>query len=304
MIKSITVTNHLGESIKLELGFPEKSGFLIQEITGLGPCLATINSTELATSDGATFNSARVGTRNIVLSLKFLFKPTVEHVRQLSYKYFPIKKRVRLLIETDNRLAETYGYVESNEPSIFSDSSGTQISIICHDPYFYSAGPDGQTVTVFNGLNPTFEFPWSNESLVDPMLNMGTLEYKTAQTVYYRGDAEVGMIITMQALDVVEHVTITKAETRETFKIDTDKLTAMTGHPIIQGDEIVISTIRNDKYVRLLRNGEVINILNAITRDSTWFRLSQGDNAFSYAAEFGLSKLMFRIENQTVYQGV
>ena len=50
MIKSVTVTNYLGESIKLELGFPEKSGFLIQSIDGLGPPKADIHKTEVATN--------------------------------------------------------------------------------------------------------------------------------------------------------------------------------------------------------------------------------------------------------------
>jgi len=53
MINSITVTNHLDESVKLELRFPEKSGFLVQGVTGLGPSKANINSTELSTTDGS-----------------------------------------------------------------------------------------------------------------------------------------------------------------------------------------------------------------------------------------------------------
>jgi hypothetical protein len=68
MIKSVTVTNYLGESIKMELGFPEKSGFLIQNIDGLGPGKATINLTQFATSDGSLFNSAKLNERNIVFT--------------------------------------------------------------------------------------------------------------------------------------------------------------------------------------------------------------------------------------------
>ena len=95
MIKNVTVTNHLGESIKLNLRVPEKSGFLIQKISGLGPSKANINSTESATIDGSIYNSARVTSRNIVIELAFMFSPTVEDVRQRSYKYFPIKKELR-----------------------------------------------------------------------------------------------------------------------------------------------------------------------------------------------------------------
>jgi hypothetical protein len=131
MIKSITITNHLNESIKLELGFPERSGFLIQEISGLGPVKADINVSELSNIDGSIYNSARLPSRNIVFKLVLLESPTIEDTRQKSYKYFPIKKRVRLLIETTNRTAEIFGYVESNEPIIFSRQETTQISIVC-----------------------------------------------------------------------------------------------------------------------------------------------------------------------------
>jgi len=304
MIKSVTVTNPNGESLKLELRRPELSGFLIQEITGLGPCQATINSTELATNDGALFNSSRVASRNIVMTLRFLENPTIEITRQRSYKFFPIKKRINFLIETDERICEAWGYVESNEPNLFSSASGTQISIICPDPYFYSAGPDGQTLTVFNGLEPSFEFPFGNESLAGQILLMGVLQFKTEQTIYYSGDAEVGIVISLKALDVVQEITIYNTGSRETMFIDTDKIELLTGSGIIGGDEIVISTVKNDKYAVLVRNGTIVNILNCIDRDSDWFKLVHGDNIFAYGAVFGIASLTFRIVNQTVYEGV
>ena len=74
MIKSVKVINYLGESIKLELGAPEKSGLLIRSITGLGAGKANINSTDLSTGDGSVYNSSRVLPRNIVFSLVFLEK--------------------------------------------------------------------------------------------------------------------------------------------------------------------------------------------------------------------------------------
>ena len=37
MIKSVTVTNYLGESLKMELTNPYDSGIAITDITGIGP---------------------------------------------------------------------------------------------------------------------------------------------------------------------------------------------------------------------------------------------------------------------------
>ena len=148
MIKSVTITNYLGESVKIELadGDPEH-GMIIQNITGLGPPKANVNMTDLATMDGSLFNSARVEKRNIMIYMYFSFAPTIEDSRQRTYKYFPIKKPLKFIIETDNRLVETNGIVEINEPDIFSKDESNQISLVCDDPYFYSAG--GNNVTVF-----------------------------------------------------------------------------------------------------------------------------------------------------------
>lgn len=301
MIKSITVTNHLNESIKLELGFPERSGFLIQEISGLGPVKADINVSELSNIDGSIYNSARLPSRNIVFKLVLLESPTIEDTRQKSYKYFPIKKRVRLLFETTNRKAEIFGYVESNEPIIFSKQETTQISIVCPNPYFYS---EGKQITTFTGFEKVFSFPFSNESLSDKLLIIGNILKNQIQTVLYEGDSEIGFNIEIHAVGTAKHVMIYNTNTLENMKIDTDKLIALTGQPIIMGDSIFISTIKGDKSIQLLREGVYYNIINCLDRDATWMFLRKGDNVFAFDAEEGGANLYFRIINQVIYQGI
>lgn len=166
MIKKVTVINYLGESLEMPMDRPQLSGFAICSIGGLGPVKANVNVTELATDDGAVYNSARAETRNITLSLKFMDyigHGSAEDIRLLSYKYFPLKKPLTLIIETDNRIASITGYVESNEPDIFSADERTNISILCPDPWFYDADGDGNKETRFNGIENLFEFPVENE---------------------------------------------------------------------------------------------------------------------------------------------
>lgn len=304
MIKSITVTNYLGDSIKLELGRPEKSGFLIGSISGLGPSKANINTTEVSTNDGSLFNSARLNQRNIVF--EFIFVETIngesiEDVRQKSYKYFPLKKKLDLLIETDNRIAKTTGYVESNEPNIFSSREGTQISIICPDPNFYSAA---NNTTVFYGIEPVFEFPFSNESLTDPLITFGNIQLKTENVITYKGDTEIGVTIHIHAIGEVENITIYNTGTREIMRIDTVNLEALTGSGIVAGDDIIIKTQKGDKSITLIREGQYINILNCLGRETDWFTLAKGDNIFAFTAESGTTNLQFWIENKLIYEGV
>ena len=304
MIKSITVTNYLGDSIKLVLARPEESGFVVTSVTGLGSGKANINTTEIATTDGDLFNSARLQKRNIVISLKYLWKDSIEDVRQLSYKYFPIKKKLTLLIETDNRSAEIDGYTESNEPDIFSKEEGSDVSIVCPNPFFYSAGKDGINTTIFYGVEPLFEFPFSNESLYECLLEMGRIQNQTEKTIVYSGDAEIGVTIAIHAIGEARNITIYNTGTREIMRIDTDKLKAFTGSGIIPGDEIIICTVKGQKSITLLRNGKTTNILNCLDKNADWFQLAKGDNIFAYTVEEGRANLQFRIENRIVYEGV
>ena len=173
MINKVIITNYLGESITFELRAPEKTGLYIKSIEGLGPGKASINTTDIASDDGSIFNSARSEQRNIVLTLGCLqvngVTDSIETARQLTYKYFPKKKPLKFYILTDNRELEIQGYTESNEPDIFSEKETTQISIICPDPLFYSAGEDGTHSTTFNGVDFLFEFAFDNESVGVPV---------------------------------------------------------------------------------------------------------------------------------------
>ena len=304
MIKSVTITNHLGESIKLDLFNPEESGFIIKSIEGLGPVKANINFKELATNDGAIDNSARLSSRNIVISLQFMESPTIEETRLKSYKYFPIKRNIKFLIETDSRICETIGRVETNVPTIFSNAEGCQISILCSNPYFYSAGENGTNQTIFYGTEPLFEFPFSNESLTEDLIEFGSIENRTEGTIYYDGDAEIGITIQIHAVGEAEGLVIYNTKTREIMRINDDKLKSLMGSGIQAGDEITITTSRGEKGIYMLRSGVTTNILNSLEKPIKWFQLSKGDNTFSYTASAGLTNLQFRIENKVIYEGV
>ena len=160
MIRSVTVVNQLGEMLTMELRNPWRSGFNITNITGIGAPKGVINSTAVAPGDGDLFNSARADKRNIVFSISFVEIPTIEAARHLSYKMFPVKQMVTLIFEMDTRTAIISGWVESNEPDIFSQKEGCQISILCMDPYFYAIGEHIPQVTDLNSIEPMFEFPF------------------------------------------------------------------------------------------------------------------------------------------------
>ena len=297
MIQSVTVTNPAGELLTLELASPEKSGLQVLEIDGLGPSKANINVSEVATMDGAMFNSSRVTSRNIVMTLGMMESPTIEDSRQLTYKFFPIKKQIKLSFVTDNRQADIVGYVESNEPTIFSQNEKTQISIICPDPFFYSSG-DGISA-VFSGTDALFEFPFP-----DSIVEMSEIKEESAGVIYYRGDADIGMVMTIHFRDAATGITIYNLDTRETMYIDTTKVATISGAALGLNDDIIISTVKGQKSAYLLRAGSYTNIINALSKTSNWFQLSKGANSFMYTAETGERNLEFKVDYKLAYEGV
>lgn len=302
MIKSVKVTNHNNESLTMELEHPEKSGLNVIDITGLGPPKATINSSEVATIDGGIFTSARTTQRNIVITLGMMFYPTIEDSRLLTYKYFPIKKPVHLEIETDRRNAECYGYVESNVPVIFSEKEQTQISIVCPDPFFYEKGLEE---VAFAGVHPLFEFPFSNESLTENLIEFGNIMDDNRAIIDYIGDVDTGVFIVVHVMSgTAENLTIWNVGTREKIRIDTAKIQRLTGITFSQGDDIEINTKTGEKYIRLLHDGKYYNIISCINKDADWFQLTTGYNTFTFVADYGTDNLMVTFHYRNAYGGI
>lgn len=307
MIKSITVTNPLGEQLKLELMRPEQSGFIVKSIDGLGPTTATINMTDVATIPGSLYNSSRQTRRDIVMNLEFVDDPakgiSIEDRRHESYHYFPSQEKVHLLIETDRRTMETTGYVQANEPDIFSKNEGCAITINCEDAYLYAIK---DVETMFSGVISEFSFPFSNDSLKESLISMGTIIVKSEELIRYEGYPEIGMIITMHAVGEADNVTVHNVTTRKQMYIDTVKLAAIlkSEKGIMAGDTIVIDTRDRYRTITHIRDGIETNILNCLKRGTDWLTLKRGDNIIAYEADNGSSNLQFRITNKVAYLGV
>jgi len=303
MINSVVVTNQVGESVTMDLRSPEKSGFFIRGIEGLGPPKSTINMTEVLSSDGAFYNSSRVASRNIVFNLGF-HNDTAESIEQLrlkTYKYFPMKKEITIEVHTDSRIGVATGYVESNEPDIFSKEEGSIISILCPRAFFY-----GKDIIqeYFSGSSPKFEFPFENPSTSLKLIEMGTVFISTAKSILYTGDEDTGVTIYVTFTGNVSGLTITNSATSEVMSIDSTKLITLTGADFHVGDQLIISTLRGNKYIHLIRSGITYNILNTINTTSAWFRIIRGDNVFVYTAASGLANMQFLVEYKNVYGGL
>lgn len=301
MIRSLTVENPKGESLKMVLTEPEKSGLIIESIDGLGPAAANINTYELATADGGIFSGARLNMRTITINLRMMEVPTIEHSRQLVYKYFPIKKKVKLILDTDLKQVECEGYVEDNVPTIFSEQESTVLTITCPDPAFYHGY---YSTKIFSGVEPLFEFPFSNESLEENLIEFGELRLDTRSTINYVGDMDTGMVITIHFIGTATNITLYNTDTRERMKIDTAKIAKLTNAAVGLGDDIIISTKRGNRYAKLLRNGVYTNVISAIDKNADWMQLSVGENTFAFSTETGETNVVMTLTYRTAFGGV
>lgn len=300
MIQTVTVTNHRGENLELDLRNPWASGVAVRSISGLGPPQATINMTELSTVDGSVFNSARAQSRTIDMDLIMIDHSTIEDSRHIIYKYFPIKKPITLTIKTDTREVYTTGYVESNIPEIFSDFESTMVTIQCADPYFYSLDDN---VTYLNEITGGFEFPFTNP-VETYSLKFGELSSGDATNIYYDGETPVGINIELHFTGSVNTIRIYNITSDQELLIDTDKIQALTGSGLQDGDLIKISTITGKKSIILNRNGVLYNILSCISRNTKWIQLEPGDNIFVYSALSGVNNMLITVTNKELYEGV
>lgn len=309
MIKVVSFINYLGERLDLQLTAPEKSGLFVKSITGIGSGNASINITSMASNDGGVFNSARAESRNINIVLGMYdinindTNWSIEKSRLLTYKFFSKKRPITIIFETDNRFAYIDGYIESNEPNIFDEKESTSISIICPDPNFYDA--NGKIFTRLSRVVDRFEFPFSNESLSENLIEFGEIFTDVAQAIiYYTGEIETGINIKIRCAGNVSGFKMYNFETGEKIEILDDKLSVIVPDGLSNGDEIYICTIRGKKSATLVRSGVEYNILNSLGLDPDWFQLYQGDNIFSYTTNLGSGNVKIEITHENAYEGV
>lgn len=300
-MNSMTVINQLGEELELVLSEPEKTGLLVDSIKGLGEPDVKSNTTAVGLSDYTRLNSARFQPRQIEIKLLY-YGNDIEASRLTAYKYFPSKGIVSLIFKTDYREVECTGIVEKHDPIIFSKECGCTISIKCPDPFLY--GLDTY-VTVFDGIEPLFHFPFSDAP--EDELQFGNIRIIKHKSVYYVGEAETGVTINIHCLGIVRDLVIYNVDTGQQLGIRDDILEQLLGSSLMEEDDVIITTMKNHKAAYLIRNGITHNIINAISKRvgmNDWFELVSGDNIFTYTASTGDLDVMMNIKHRILYKGV
>ena len=280
---SLSVENSSGDILELT----NNRNYNVYKIEGLAPPKATINSSVNTTTDGSSINSVRLENRNIVIYTTV--EGDVETNRINLYKYFPVKKNVKIYFNNGNRNVYIEGVVELIECDLFSSKQVAQISIICPKPYFKDVN---ELITLFGDVTKKFSFPFS---ISKTGMEFSIVTVNQRKSIINTGDVETGIIIQLSAFGTVVNPIIYDAINRTHIKLN---------FSMQPSDVIVINTNVGEKSIELIRDGESQNVMGYMSQDSTWFILTPGDNIFTYDADGGNSNLQLTFTTAVLYSGV
>lgn len=269
----------------------QEAVFQVINIAGLNPPAAQINTTTIVGLDGAVFNSSKLQTRNLVLTIKI--NGDVETNRLLLYSYFKTKDKCKFYYTNNSLDVSIEGYVESVECDLFTNSEKAQISILCPYPYFKSLS---EILTDSSNITPRFVFPFSIN--IDEPVVISTLDDTEGIAVFNSSESETGVIVEIDVNDSVSSIEIKNTSTGDDLKLV---------YSFLSGDKIIINTNKGQKSINLIRGGTISNLFSALQQGSVFFQLTVGTNNFEYlvsgsAANNDDVSILFRY--YSIYRGV
>lgn len=303
MIQSIWVKNQNGDYLELPLRTSgEAYGIYVFNLDGLGSPKATVNGVGGPGFDGVRVNSIRTDARHLVLSLAMPNPATEEAAKALIYKMFPIKQNITLGITTDSVEVKTECFVESNEVSQFSKIENATISLICPNPYFMDLVEWESSLSYDSGI-PLFEFPFSNESLTDPLIEFGLVTTVPTAQILYDGAVETGAIFSLFFTGNVGGLSISNSNGGQIMTIDETVGEALAGSDIMTGDTIRINTRSGEKSVEFIRGGNTYNMIAGIGLDDDWITIRPGINYIVIGATTGVQYIEADIRFNPLREG-
>lgn len=279
----LKVENDRGNTLELT----NNPNYTVFKIEGLNPPQATINSSANSTNDGSKINSVRVENRNIVIYMTI--EGDVEANRINLYKYFPVKKTIKLYFNNGSRDIYICGTVEVIECDLFTNKQVAQISVICPQPYFKGVN---DLVSIFSDVSPLFSFPFS---VAKSGVEVSAITTNVRKSIVNTGDVETGVVIKLFAIGTVVKPVIYNVLKRTHLRLN---------FTMLPSDTIVVNTNIGEKSIELIREGVSYNALGYMQPDSSWFTLEAGDNVFTYDAESGNNSLQITFSTPIFYSGV
>ena len=283
---SFTLENERGNRLE----FNELHGtYTIEEIEGLGPAPATINTSEVGLLDGKQFNSSKVQMRT--LSVAFAIEDNAAENRIAAFRVCRPKHKIRAYYVSETRDVYIDGYVQSVDVGYFDVKQVCTVTILCPFPYWQVAQA---VIDEMPSVLPSFHFAFASTDAKE--LVFGVIDPLASIVVPNNGEAETGMTIELQAYGEVVNPKVIDYETGDFIGVD---------FTMQAGDLITITTQAGEKGVKLLRDGVTTNIFNSLMRGITWLQLPFGGGVYAHEVASGQpGDLVISIIHNDLYEGV
>ena len=288
-MRTITCIN-TAENIRGVFGEDDFTPFLLEDAAGIYEQSAKVNITENTLTDGSTYQSSVLQSRNIVLSLRDLNDHLAN--RQFLLSLFPPKSKGTLIFRDGEEERQTDYYVEKLTSDGIYSARRYQISLICPDPYFYDLEDYSVTLAAFV---PNFTFTHEFLSVKE---ELGYRQINRLQDIKDEiGSDNIGITITIEASGAVENPEVTRVESNEHIQVGTESMPL----DMVAGDKVIITTSDNNKKIFLEHNGVQTNISQYLSEDSTFIQLHRGDNTIGYSAASGIDSMVITITYRIRY---
>lgn len=276
MITHITVTNEVS-TIQFDVSPPSTTTrYRVNDIEGLGPVKADVNTSDLAHLDGGSFNNSRVGMRNIVIKFDYIPGYTASDsptkLRSDLYAAAGPKKKVSLTFYVEGvGERKIDGWVESLTSELFSRELSGQLSIICPDPFFRGS------------------------------LRSESHDIRTPVTVNYEGDVPTGFRLSFNASEDIKTFVLEKfLNSGEKLRLSA---TSNDTGIMPAGALIMISTVDRKKVAKTFSGTNLIPFMY----NFNWWKLTPGDNSvafwpYNYSGTYAASQ--FSITWDDLYGGL
>lgn len=307
-----------------QLAFNDGGPFTIDQIQGLSPAPANINTSEVALVDGEQYNSSKVQMRT--LSVAFYIERNPAQSRLVAYKVCRPKHKIRAYYKSETRNVYIDGYVQSVDVTHFDMLQVCTVTILCPQPYWRTAQA---IVDEMSAVVPAFRFPFASlgvmvatasitteddeeittedsEALIteaggttgddDKEVVFGYIDPTASIDVANNGEVETGLIFELQAYGAVSNPKIIDYETNEFIGVN---------YTMQAGDVITINTNAGQKGVTLLRDGVTSNIFNSLMQGITWLQLPFGGGVYAHEVSSGMpGDLVINIIHDDLFDGV
>lgn len=242
--------NTIGNSVQVT---NNETKYKLEEITGLTGFERNVNLLELAGQDGSIYNSSKIPSREIVVTVSI-----VGNVENNRLDLLKVVRDVRdniLFFKTDNRHVYIEGKPRTADANPFSEKQTMQIAFTCPNPFFRSY------------------------NYIETSIDKGT-DYTT---VTNGGDISAGFRAVIGLTNISNNptqITLEKQDRNGTHKIIVNYADGFESGDVITIDNSYSDNIKN---VVLTRNQQKINLISGVDRIGTeWFGLAVGSNNIRY----------------------